>query len=139
MTDSSYIDSLMRPFYDTHEYLSTKVRNVSKGLQEQIGETITELVEVVIRPMLLKMMTSTYELHDGTKLTPQEAFDRAVMEDKDVYAMMIHYKPSNLKHIHRARRFRQYIIWDSNRLSSSLADFLRRTVSTSRPRERDGS
>src|SRR5579875_2559725 len=51
-------------------------------LEEQVSETISELVFQVLAPQLLSYINSTIVTRDGEQLSSQQAFERAIKEDK---------------------------------------------------------
>jgi len=96
-----------------------------KSLQEQVSETISELVFQVLAPQLLSYINSTIVTRDGEQLSSQQAFERAIKEDKDLLLLIEKYKPSYLYYINKAKRIRRFIKWDSKRFTILLANYLR--------------
>src|SRR5579875_4145487 len=96
-----------------------------KSLQEQVSETISELVFQVLAPQLLSYINSTIVTRDGEQLSSQQAFERAIKEDKDLLLLIEKYKPSYLYYINKAKRIRRFIKWDSKCFTILLANYLR--------------
>src|SRR5579875_1939302 len=108
-----------------------------KSLQEQVSETISELVFQVLAPQLLSYINSTIVTRDGEQLSSQQAFERAIKEDKDLLLLIEKYKPSYLYYINKAKRIRRFIKWDSKRFTILLANYLRENgIYVSRSEER---
>jgi len=105
-------------------YVSKKYKDLKKGMQREIAETITGLVEMVMRPMLLSYIEGTYQLKDGTTVSGQSAFDRLVREDKDIVALIERYRPSYLRYLDKARGVKEYINWSNDRFADNLTWFL---------------
>jgi hypothetical protein len=94
------------------------------SLQGQISKTIAELVFGVLAPNLLHYINSSITTRDGEVLSSQQAFDRAVKEDKDILLLIERYRPSYIAYINRAKRIRNYIKWDSAYFTSLLVNYL---------------
>ena len=105
-------------------YVTAKYQQVKKSLQDEIAETITDLVEKVMRPTLLNYIQGTYHLKDGSVVHGQSAFDRMVSEDKDIVALIEMYRPSYMRYLDQARKVRDFVKWDSERFADNLAGFL---------------
>ena len=120
----SRLDEIVNHFGSFTGYLNEKYRRAKRGLQAQIAETVTNLVIGVMQPMLLQYIEAPIKLKDGTTVQGQSSFDRLVREDKDIVAMIEHYRPSYNRYINQARRFRDYIDWNSRRFAVQLAVFL---------------
>lgn len=109
---------------DVRSYLSKAYRHASSGLQQQIAETITGLVERAMRPILMRYINGTFKMSTGETLQGQSAFDRLVREDKDVLALIEKYRPSYMFYLDKARGVKDYILWDSGAFASNLMAYL---------------
>lgn len=118
------LDDIISRWGGVGSYVTPAYKRLPSGLQREIAETISGLIENVMRPTLLQFIMAPVKLKDGTTVQGQSSFDRMVREDKDVLALIEKYRPSYLFYLDKARKNREYIAWDSERFTASLSDFL---------------
>jgi len=109
---------------EVRRFFSSAYQHASSGLQAQIAETITGLVERAMRPIMLKYIDGSFRMSTGEVLHGQSAFDRIVREDKDILVLIEKYRPSYLFYLDKARGVKRYINWDSVEFASNLQAYL---------------
>jgi hypothetical protein len=114
MNTREMLRAVIRKFGWVADYVTEEFYSVGSSLQEEVAEAITGMVERTIRPTLANYIA----------VYGQEGFDRMVREDRDVFEMIEKYRPSYLRYFKQGRKFRDYIRWDSARLSRDLELFV---------------
>lgn len=94
------------------------------SFKDEINRTVTYIVKKVVMPLIVKYITEPIQLKDGRVIQGQEAVDMAVAQNKDMYDLIMKYKPEYMKYLKRIDF--SYINWDSEEYAKYLAKYLRK-------------
>ena len=94
------------------------------SFRDEINRTIAYIVKKVVVPLIAKYLTEPIQLKDGRVVYGQEALDMAVEQNKDLYDLMVRYKPEYLEYINRIDF--SNINWDSESYAKALAKYLKK-------------
>ncbi len=85
---------------------------------------ITYIAKNVIVPVIAKYITEPIQLKDGRVVQGQEAFDMAVEQDRDLYDLLVRYRPDLLRYAEMIDF--SYVDWDSRMLTKYVVRILKK-------------
>ena len=94
------------------------------SFKSEIKKMITYIARNVIVPVIAKYITEPIQLKDGRVVQGQEAFDMAVEQDKDLYDLVVRYRPELLKYAEMIDF--SYVDWDSMSLTKDAVRLLKK-------------